>query len=230
MCQRKSLYQFLFSMALGVNDLFILYIHTHLLGCFWKLHWQSVWPGLINQLNRPWCNQQIDAGPDGPKMHSWHANFAIFMHRHMFGQAHAKSGMWIHAYGQVTQVFTYTCMWVHIQRLGSHGKIAYLWQQLCQTKTDQKCVSALFVRRDYLLLCNIGDPSCYQGNCFLTEREWRVIWEGIAFCRVAYLCLWKTSLGPRWNHRDGSSIKMFAYIILLFLLWARNNFWGPTSI
>lgn len=131
---------------------------------------------------------------------------------------------------QVTQVFTYTCMWVHIQRLGSRGKIAYLWQQLCQKKTEQKCISALFVRRDYLLLCNIGDPSCCQGNCFLTEREWRVIWEGIAFCRVAYLCLWKTSLGPRWNHQDGSSIKMFAYIILLFVLWARNNFWGPTSI
>lgn len=177
-----------------------------------------------------WCNQQIDAGPDGPKMHSWHANFAIFMHRHMFGQAHAKTGMWIHAYGQVTQVFTYTCMWVHIQGLGSRGKIAYLWQQLCQKKTEQKCISALFVRRDYLLLCNIGDPSCCQGNCFLTEREWRVIWEGIAFCRVAYLCLWKTSLGPRWNHQDRSSIKMFAYIILLFVLWARNNFWGPTSI
>lgn len=86
-------------------------------------------------------------------------------------QAHAKTGMWMHVYGQVTQVFMYTCMWVHIQRLGSHGKIAYLWQQLCQKKTEQKCISALFVRRDYLLLCNIGAPSCYQGNCFLSERE-----------------------------------------------------------
>ncbi len=154
----------------------------------------------------------------------------IYAQTYVWASTCYKTGMWIHAYGQATQEFTYTCMWVHIQRLGSRGKIAYLWQQLCQKKTKQKCISALFFRRDYLLLCNIGDPFCCQGNCFLTEREWRVIWEGFAFCRVAYLCLWKTSLRPRWNHRDGSSIKMFAYIILLFFLWARNNFWGATSV
>ncbi len=209
------------------------YIHTHLLGCFWKLHWQSVWPDPINQLNRHWCNRH-----SAYWCWSWWSEDTlmackccnIYAQTYVWASTCYKTGMWIHAYGQATQEFTYTCMWVHIQRLGSRGKIAYLWQQLCQKKTKQKCISALFFRRDYLLLCNIGDPFCCQGNCFLTEREWRVIWEGFAFCRVAYLCLWKTSLRPRWNHRDRSSIKMFAYIILLFFLWARNNFWGATSV
>lgn len=73
--------------------------------------------------------------------------------------------------------------------------------------------------------------SCCHGNCFQTEREreCRVIREVLGSVDWPICVCERQASGPQWNHRDGSSMKMRAYIMLCFVLWARSNFWNATS-
>lgn len=74
--------------------------------------------------------------------------------------------------------FACMLMLIHIHRhthtemglVSGKKQLTCILQQLSKITTEQKCISELFVRKDYLLLCNIG-ISCCHGNRFPTARD-----------------------------------------------------------
>lgn len=96
---------------------------------------------------------------------------------------------------------TYAYMWTFM-----HKNCLLLFCMAVRNKNRAKVHLSALCQKRLPVAMQYTWSSCCHGNCFQTKREWRVI-RGFAFGRVAYLCLRETSLGPQWNHQDGSSMK-----------------------